>query len=102
MTQVLIVEDERPIARLIEMSLSRSGYACTVADDGLKAADLLGVLPEDCVVIEDSAVGVAAGVAAGMKVIALDRGQTVPQHFEGETWRVKDLSEIDVEKEFGA
>ena len=68
----------------------------------LKAADLLGVLPEDCVVIEDSAVGVAAGVAAGMKVIALDRGQTVPQHFEGETWRVKDLSEIDVEKEFGA
>ena len=41
MTQVLIVEDERPIARLIEMSLSRSGYACTVADDGLKAADLL-------------------------------------------------------------
>ena len=68
----------------------------------LKAADLLGVLPKDCVVIEDSAVGVAAGVAAGMKVIALDRGQTVPQHFEGETWRVKDLSEIDVEKEFGA
>ena len=41
MTQVLIVEDERPIARLIEMSLSRSGYACTVADDGLTAADLL-------------------------------------------------------------
>ncbi len=68
----------------------------------LKAAELLGVLPEECVVVEDSEVGVAAGVAAGMKVIALDRGLTVEQKFEGETWRVKDLSEIDVEKEFMA
>lgn len=41
MTQVLIAEDERPIARLIEMSLSRSGYDCTVADNGLTAADLI-------------------------------------------------------------
>ena len=45
---------------------------------------------------------VAAGVAAGMKVIALDRATSIPQHFEGETWRVRDLSELDVEKEFGA
>ena len=44
--------------------------------------------------------GNAAGVAAGMKVIALDRAALVPQTFEGETWRVKDLSEIDVRKEF--
>jgi beta-phosphoglucomutase-like phosphatase (HAD superfamily) len=29
----------------------------------------MGVKPADCVVVEDSAVGVAAGVAAGMKVI---------------------------------
>ena len=73
---------------------SPSGY--------LKAAQLLGVNPEACVVIEDSTVGVAAGVAAGMKVIALDRATSIPQHFEGETWRVRDLSELDVEKEFGA
>lgn len=41
MTQVLIVEDEHLIARLIEMSLTRAGYACTVAEDGRKAADLI-------------------------------------------------------------
>lgn len=41
MTQVLIVEDERPIARLIEMNLTRAGYACTVAHDGVAAADLI-------------------------------------------------------------
>ena len=40
-TRVLIVEDERPIARLIEMSLTRTGYACTVAHDGTAAADLI-------------------------------------------------------------
>lgn len=39
MTRILIVEDEAPIARLIEMNLSRAGYACTVAGDGRAAAD---------------------------------------------------------------
>ena len=71
---------------------SPSGY--------LKAAELLKASPADCVVVEDSTVGVAAGVAAGMKVIALDRAALVPQTYGGETWRVKDLSEIDVGKEF--
>ncbi len=66
----------------------------------LKAAELLKVSPADCVVVEDSTVGVKAGVAAGMTVIALDRAALVPQTFKGETWRVKDLSEIDVGKEF--
>ncbi len=65
----------------------------------LMAASILGVKPEDCVVVEDSTVGVASGVAAGMKVIALERN-TVPQKFKGEKWRVKNLSEIDFEKEF--
>ena len=71
---------------------SPSGY--------LRAAELLKVAPADCVVVEDSTVGVQAGVAAGMKVLALDRALLVPQTFKGETWRVKDLSEFDVGKEF--
>lgn len=71
---------------------SPSGY--------LRAAELLGVDPSACVVIEDSAVGVASGVAAGMKVIALDRSTSIPQVYSGETWKVKSLSEIDFDKEF--
>ena len=41
MNRILIVEDEGTIARLIEVSLKRAGYACTVAHDGIAAADLI-------------------------------------------------------------
>jgi beta-phosphoglucomutase-like phosphatase (HAD superfamily) len=71
---------------------SPSGY--------LKAAEMLGVNPADCVVIEDSGVGVASGVAAGMKVIALDRGNSIPQNYSGAEWKVNSLLDIDFEKEF--
>jgi len=37
----------------------------------LRAAELLKVAPEECWVIEDSKPGVAAGLAAGMRVIAI-------------------------------
>ena len=67
----------------------------------LKAAELLGVSPSDCVVVEDSTVGVKSGVAAGMKVLALDRSNAVRQDYTGATWRVGSLAEIDVGKEFG-
>jgi HAD superfamily hydrolase (TIGR01509 family) len=45
------------------------------APDGyLAAARALGVAPHDCVVVEDSAAGVAAGRAAGCAVIAVRAG----------------------------
>jgi HAD superfamily hydrolase (TIGR01509 family) len=37
----------------------------------LRAAELLGVAPSECWAVEDSKPGVAAGLAAGMKVIAI-------------------------------
>lgn len=37
----------------------------------LKAAHLLGISPGECCVVEDSKPGIAAGLAAGMKVIAI-------------------------------
>lgn len=39
MNNILIAEDEHLIARLIEMTLTRAGYTCTVAEDGRTAAD---------------------------------------------------------------
>lgn len=41
MIEILIVEDEKPIRDLLRLSLSRAGYGCTCAADGIEAADLL-------------------------------------------------------------
>lgn len=41
MIRILIVEDEKPIAELIRLSLSRAGYHCQCVYDGLAAADIL-------------------------------------------------------------
>lgn len=35
----------------------------------LRAAELLGVTPEECIVVEDSPAGIRAGYAAGMKTV---------------------------------
>lgn len=41
MEDILIVEDEKPIADLIEMTLTRAGYRCKTVLNGTEAADLL-------------------------------------------------------------
>lgn len=41
MIKILVVEDELPISKLIEMNLTDAGYECTCAYDGLRAADLI-------------------------------------------------------------
>ena len=90
------------IASEIKLALGGEDYPHgKPAPDGyLKAAELLGVSPQECVVIEDSVPGVASGVAAGMKVIALNRHNVQIEKFKGCTWHVADLSEIDVESVF--
>jgi len=41
MIKIFIVEDEKPISDLLRMSLTKAGYECTCAYDGMKAADIL-------------------------------------------------------------
>lgn len=52
MTKILIVEDEKPIANLIDWNLSASGYACVRAYDGNAAADILQETDFDLVLLD--------------------------------------------------
>lgn len=70
------------ISAVLDLSGLRQHFRAVVSADDvprgkpapdifLRAAELLGVPPAECVVIEDSVAGVAAGRAAGMKVIGI-------------------------------
>jgi len=84
------------IADVTSFVLGAEDYACgKPAPDGyLMAAERLDVAPADCIVIEDSTAGVRSGLAAGMKVVGIDRNRTVPQDFTGCLLTVTDLAEL--------
>jgi sugar-phosphatase len=65
----------------------------------LKGAAALGLLPEDCVVIEDAPSGVRSGKAAGARVIGL-RTTTTDEELQaaGTDWIVNDCSTIHLYK----
>ena len=52
MYKILIIEDEQPIANLIEMNLSMERYQCTWAEDGIQGANLLEKNKYDLVLLD--------------------------------------------------
>ncbi|MCL1835844.1 MAG: response regulator transcription factor [Oscillospiraceae bacterium] len=52
MVKIFIVEDEKAISDLLRMSLTKAGYQCTCADDGIKAADILEVERFDLILLD--------------------------------------------------
>ncbi|HAK95315.1 MAG TPA: hydrolase [Planctomycetes bacterium] len=65
----------------------------------LLAARLLGVPPAACVVFEDSAAGVHAAKAAGMRCVALRRPGRPPQDLSAADEVLADLGEFRVERD---
>lgn len=52
MIQILIVEDEKAISDLIRLNLSKAGYGCTCAYDGLEAANILEERSFDLIILD--------------------------------------------------
>ena len=84
------------IERETAFVLGVEDYACgKPAPDGYRlAAERLGSDPARCIVFEDSTAGVRSGLAAGMKVVGIDRNGVVRQDFTGCLLTVRDLSEL--------
>ena len=52
MIRILIVEDEKPIADLLEMSLTVAGYTCDCRMSGTEAADAVGERRYDLILLD--------------------------------------------------
>ncbi|MCM8534829.1 MAG: HAD-IA family hydrolase [Lentisphaeraceae bacterium] len=59
----------------------------------LLAADEMGVSPENCIVIEDSEVGVTAGVRAGMRVIHYNPEKFIKE-VEGDIYVISHMNQL--------
>jgi DNA-binding response OmpR family regulator len=52
MIKILIVEDEKPISNLMKLSLTKAGYSCICAYDGMTAADMLEGSAYDLILLD--------------------------------------------------
>ena len=63
----------------------------------IKAAQILGFAPTDCIVVEDAPAGIRAGKASGARVLALRTTAPDPELTQsGATWIVNDLGSLRV------
>ncbi len=60
-----------------------------------RGAELLGLTPADCVVVEDAPSGVGAGVAAGSRVLGVLGTHSVGE-LDAATWIVGSMEELDI------
>jgi len=52
MIKILIAEDEKPIANLIRLSLTKAGYLCDCAENGAIAADMIEKCAYDLILLD--------------------------------------------------
>lgn len=71
-----------------------AGASKPAPDIFLLAAKKLGILPENCLIIEDSTNGIKAAKAAGMKVVAFAGPGSEFQDQSGADWVIKDFGEL--------
>ncbi len=63
-----------------------------------RGADLLGLAPAECIVVEDAPSGVSAGLAAGCRVLAV-LGTHQPAELAHATWLTRSLEDLHVSLE---
>jgi len=102
----IVTSCTRPLAgvRIKAAGLPKPKYMVTSTDvirgkpdpePYLKGAEILGITPADCVVLEDAPAGIRSGKAAGMRVLALRTTASDAELCEaGADWIVDDCAEL--------
>lgn len=88
-----------PIAHLVTATDLQRGKP--FPDPYLKGAEILGVAPANCIVVEDAPSGVRAGKAAGARVLALlTTSSTEELLAAGADWLAEDLAAVSLDLSF--
>lgn len=92
---ILLVLDRFGLTRCFDAVVSREMVEThkPSPEPYLTAARLLGAAPGDCLVVEDSPMGIAAGKAAGMEVAAL-RASVIRQDVSEADWTAENYQEL--------
>lgn len=89
MIRILAVDDERPIAELLRLSLTRAGYECVTAYDGIAAANLIEKESFDLILLDIMLPGIDGFElmeyirSAGIPVIFLTAKNAVSDRVKG-------------------
>lgn len=88
------------ITSLFDLSVGSEDIMCSKPDPEifLKAAEELGLSPDECLVVEDAKLGVEAAKRAGMRCIGYRNPNTGNQDLSEADVVVSDFSELDIEK----
>ena len=106
----LVTNTQRALADRALNSIGRQYFSATVCGDEvprgkpapdpyLRAAELLGLQPDECLAIEDSVTGTAAAESAGCPVLVVPNDVAVPR---GPRRRhISSLAEVDRDRTWG-
>lgn len=78
----------------VSVAADEVGQPKPAPDVYLRAAELLDVFPARCLVVEDSPTGITAARAAGMQVVAVDRGHFAADQLEHADRVMSSLDEL--------
>jgi sugar-phosphatase len=88
-----------PIAHLVTATDLQRGKPWP--DPYLKGAEILGILPADCIVVEDAPSGVRAGKAAGARVLGLLTTASAEELLAaGADWLASNLAAVSLDPPF--
>ncbi len=92
--------DDLKITNLFQEIVTKNDYSKRKPDPEpyITTAQKLGLEPQECLVVEDSEVGMQAALAAGMRCIVIFNDYTKDHNFAGATQVVDSADKLDVSK----